>query len=134
MGFVEPYLILMHEEAPQRKHDLREIFNGLRWGCVVRAGAPWRLLPMIYLGKPKAGTRNRSMAILDGRTLQSSARPGHGQAMTAINGGKAVKSTWRWITLGHLLAPGHVGQQIGMRSGRASRPQASSRKRWAEWR
>lgn len=41
--FVAPYLILMKEEAPQRRHDLREIFNGLRW--VVRAGASWRMLP-----------------------------------------------------------------------------------------
>jgi transposase len=42
-GLVVPYLTLMNIEAPQRQHDLREIFNGLRW--LVRAGAPWRLLP-----------------------------------------------------------------------------------------
>jgi transposase len=41
--FVAPYLTLMREDAPQRDHDLRELFNGLRW--MVRAGAPWRLLP-----------------------------------------------------------------------------------------
>ncbi len=41
--FVAPYLTLMRLEAPQRKHDLREIFNALRW--IMRAGAPWRLLP-----------------------------------------------------------------------------------------
>ncbi len=41
--FVAPYLTLMSLEAPQRVHDLREIFNALRW--IVRAGAPWRLLP-----------------------------------------------------------------------------------------
>jgi transposase len=41
--FVAPYLTLMREDAPQRDHDLREVFNGLRW--MVRAGAPWRLLP-----------------------------------------------------------------------------------------
>jgi transposase len=28
---------------PQRVHDLREVFNALRW--IVRAGAPWRMLP-----------------------------------------------------------------------------------------
>ena len=38
-GFVAPYLTLMTEEAPQREHDLREVFNGLRW--IVRAGASW---------------------------------------------------------------------------------------------
>jgi transposase len=33
----------MTEEAPQRTHSLREVFNGLRW--LVRAGAPWRMMP-----------------------------------------------------------------------------------------
>ncbi len=33
---VVPYLALMREDAPQREHDLREIFNSLRW--IVRAG------------------------------------------------------------------------------------------------
>lgn len=33
----------MTEEAPQRTHPLREVFPARRW--VVRAGAPWRLLP-----------------------------------------------------------------------------------------
>ena len=38
-----PYLTLMKEDAPQRDHSLRELFNGLRW--FVRAGCPWRMLP-----------------------------------------------------------------------------------------
>jgi len=42
-AFVAPYLTLMTEAAPQRRHDLREVFNALRW--IVRAGAPWRYLP-----------------------------------------------------------------------------------------
>ena len=33
----------MTEAAPQRRHALREVFNGVRW--LVRAGAPWRMLP-----------------------------------------------------------------------------------------
>lgn len=33
----------MTETAPQRRYAVREVFNGLRW--LVRAGAPWRLLP-----------------------------------------------------------------------------------------
>lgn len=41
--FVAPYLTLMREDAPQREHKLREVFNGLRW--LVRTGAPWRYLP-----------------------------------------------------------------------------------------
>jgi transposase len=42
-AFVAPYLALVREGSPQRRHDLREIFNGLRW--LVRTGAPWRMLP-----------------------------------------------------------------------------------------
>ena len=30
-SFVAPYLTLMVEDAPQRKYDLRELFNALRW-------------------------------------------------------------------------------------------------------
>jgi transposase len=41
--FVIPYLALITPEAPQRKHDLREVFNALRY--VVRTGIPWRYLP-----------------------------------------------------------------------------------------
>jgi transposase len=42
--FVAPYLTLMTEDAPQRQHDLREVFNALRW--MVRSGSPWRYLPV----------------------------------------------------------------------------------------
>src|SRR6185369_7188289 len=42
-AFAAPYLTLMTEEAPQREHSLREVFNGLRW--MVRAGATWRMMP-----------------------------------------------------------------------------------------
>ena len=41
--FVLPYLTLMRADAPQRHHDLREVFNALRW--VVRTGAQWDYLP-----------------------------------------------------------------------------------------
>jgi transposase len=41
-ALVVPYLTLMTEDAPQRAHSLREVFNGLRW--IVRAGAAWRML------------------------------------------------------------------------------------------
>jgi transposase len=42
-AFVAPYLALVHEDAPQRRHVLRELFDALRW--IVRSGAPWRMLP-----------------------------------------------------------------------------------------
>ncbi len=42
-AFIAPYLTLMREDAPQREHALREVFNGDRW--IVRAGASWRMMP-----------------------------------------------------------------------------------------
>jgi transposase len=42
-AFVAPYLTLMSPDAPQRRYDLREVFNALRW--LARSGAPWRYLP-----------------------------------------------------------------------------------------
>src|SRR5919204_6826571 len=42
-AFVAPYLTLLPEDAGQRRYELREVFNGLRW--IVRAGAPWRWMP-----------------------------------------------------------------------------------------
>jgi transposase len=51
-AFVAPYLTLMTEDAPQRRHDLREVFNAVRW--IVRTGAPWRYLPT-NCGGPPAG-------------------------------------------------------------------------------
>jgi transposase len=42
-AFVAPYLTLITDDAPQRVHDLREVYNGLRY--IARTGAPWRWLP-----------------------------------------------------------------------------------------
>ena len=42
-AFVAPYLTLMSEEAPQRDHSLREVFNDLCW--IVHAGVPGRMMP-----------------------------------------------------------------------------------------
>ncbi len=42
-AFVAPYLTLMTPDAPQRRHDVREVYNALRW--IVRTGSPWRYLP-----------------------------------------------------------------------------------------
>ncbi len=41
-ALVAPSLTLITEDAPQREHSLREVFNGLRW--MVRTGAAWRML------------------------------------------------------------------------------------------
>ena len=42
-SLVVPYLVLMREDAEQRQHDLRELFNGLRY--VIRYGIAWRAMP-----------------------------------------------------------------------------------------
>jgi transposase len=42
-AFVAPYLTLMREDAAQREHSLREVFNGVRY--LVRVGESWRYLP-----------------------------------------------------------------------------------------
>jgi transposase len=42
-ALVAPYLTLLPEDALPRRYPLREVFNAARW--IVRAGAPWRLLP-----------------------------------------------------------------------------------------
>lgn len=42
-AFVAPYLTLLPEDAGQRVHRLRDVFDALRW--IVRSGAPWRYLP-----------------------------------------------------------------------------------------
>lgn len=38
-----PDLCLMHEDAPQREYELREVFKALPY--IARAGCAWLLLP-----------------------------------------------------------------------------------------
>jgi transposase len=128
-AFVAPYLTLMSEEAPQREHSLREVFNGLRW--LVRSGASWRMMPhdlppwaAVYqqtqrwidagvfeaivddlrvLLRLAVGKQNPTAVILDSRTLQSTLESG-GRA--GYDGGKRKKGSKVHIavdTLGHLL-------------------------------
>jgi len=42
-SFVVSYLTLCRLDAEQREHDLRAVFNALRW--LVRTGAHWRMMP-----------------------------------------------------------------------------------------
>ncbi len=130
-AFVAPYLALVREDAPQRRHDLREAFNGLRW--VVRTGAEWRMVPhdfprwdAVYqqtrrwldagvfeaivhdlrtLLRLEGGrTGQPSAAILDSKTLQSTPESG---ARAGYDGHKRKKGTKLHAavdTLGHLLA------------------------------
>ena len=93
----------MSEDAPQRRYELREMFNALRW--MARAGASWRMLPtsfppwervyqqtqrwlnagcfeamvndlrsVLRVAQERQG--QPSAVILDGRTLQSTCESG----------------------------------------------------------
>ena len=42
-AFVVTYLSLTREDAGQRVHALRDVFDAVRW--MVKAGCPWRMLP-----------------------------------------------------------------------------------------
>jgi len=130
-AFVAPYLTLMQEDAPQREHSLREVFNGLRY--IVHTGMQWRFMPndlppwyTIYQQTQRwldAGVfedlvRDLRMllreiedrhpqpraAIFDGRTLQSSPESG---ARAGYDGHKRRKGSKVHLavdTLGQLLA------------------------------
>src|ERR1700681_4553934 len=42
-AFVLPYLLLCREDSPQRKYELRTVFDAVRY--VARTGGQWRFLP-----------------------------------------------------------------------------------------
>jgi transposase len=130
-AFAAPYLTLMTHDAPQRKHDLREVLNALRW--LVRSGAPWRYLPgdfppweTVYQQTQRwlaAGvfeamahdlrqllrlTQGRnatpSAAIFDSRTLQSTPESGSRAGYDGHKRKKGSKVHAAVDTLGMLLA------------------------------
>ena len=102
--FLAPYLPLVREDAPQRKHPLRELLNGLRYAAKI--GCDWRSLPhdlppwhAVYqqarrwmaagcfeaaahglrelLRLEEGRNATPSAAILDGRVLRSTPESGH---------------------------------------------------------
>jgi transposase len=130
-AFVAPYLALLDEQAPQRRHDLREVFNGLRF--IVRGGLQWRLMPhdlppwwVVYqqtrrwlaagvfeaivhdlrvLLRLAAGRAPEPTAtILDSRTLQSTPESGGRAGYDGAKRKKGSKVHAAIDTLGHLLA------------------------------
>lgn len=130
-AFVAPYLTLMTEEAPQREHPLREVFNGLRY--IVHTGMQWRMmandLPPWYTVYQqtqrwfKAGVfedmvRDLRMllreiegrppqpraAILDSRTLQSTPESGGRAGYDGHKRRRGSKVHLAVDTLGQLLA------------------------------
>jgi len=130
-AFVAPYLALVREDAPQREHSLREVFNALRW--LVRTGASWRMMPhdlppwpaiyqqtqrwlaagvfeqivhdlRLLLRLAQGREADPSAVILGGRTLQSTPESG---ARAGYDGHKRRKGSKVHLavdTLGHLLA------------------------------
>src|SRR6266699_1481374 len=129
--FVAPYLTLMNEDAPQREHDLREVFNGMRW--IVRTGSPWRYLPndlppweavyqqsqrWLAAGVFEAMTQDLrrilrllagraeepSAAIFDSRTLRSTPESGGRGGYDGAKRKKGSKVHMAVDTLGYLLS------------------------------
>lgn len=129
-AFVAPYLTLMKEQAPQRQHSLREVFNALRW--LARSGAPWRLLPhdfppwhavyeqfrrwsaagcfealvgdMRSIIRTAQGRQGQpSAVILDARTLQSSCESGQRAGYDGYKRRRGSKVHMAVDTLGHLI-------------------------------
>jgi transposase len=130
-GFVAPYLALCREDAPQRMHSLRAVFDGLRY--IVRTGNQWRFMPhdlppwrVVYnqtqrwiragcfetivedlrsLLREFAGRKAKPTAvILDSRTLQSTPESGGRAGYDGAKRRKGSKVHAAVDTLGHLLA------------------------------
>src|ERR671916_1446348 len=130
-AFVAPYLALVRADAPQRVHDLREVFDALRW--VVRAEAPWRMLPhdlppweavyqqtqrwlaarvfeaMVHdlravLRLAQGREAEPTAAVMDSRTLRSTPESGHRGGYDGAKRKKGSKVHAAVDTLGHLLA------------------------------
>jgi transposase len=130
-AFAAPYLTLMREDAPQREHSLREVFNGLRYA--VRAGEAWRMMPndlppwdVVYgqtrrwlaAGVFEAMTQDLrrilrllsgrheepTAAVFDSRTLQSTPESGGRAGYDGAKRRKGSKTHMAVDTLGHLLA------------------------------
>jgi transposase len=130
-AFVAPYLTLCREDAPQREHALRAVFNGLRY--IVRTGNQWRFMPgdlppwtAVYqqtqrwmragvfemmvedvrsLLRELAGRRPKPTAmVVDSRTLQSTPESGARAGYDGAKRRKGSKVHAAVDTLGHLLA------------------------------
>ena len=130
-AFVAPYLTLMREDAPQRVHALRDVFDAVRW--MAKAACPWRLLPgdfppwevveqqskrWIKAGVFEAMVHDLrkvirllheraeqpTAAVFDGRTLQSSPESGGRAGYDGYKRKKGSKVHVAVDTLGHLLA------------------------------
>jgi transposase len=130
-SLVSPYLTLMREDAAQREHSLRELFNGLRY--VIRYGIAWRAMPndlppwsAVYqqaqrwlaagcfeslahdlravLRLAAGRTEEPRAAIIDSRTLRSTPESGSRAGYDGAKRKRGSKLHLAVDTLGHLLA------------------------------
>jgi transposase len=130
-AFVVPYLTLLPPDAGQRRYDLREVLNGVRY--IVKTGAHWRMMPhdlppwplvyqqmrrwmaagcfealvhdlRILLRRAAERPAAPTAAILDARTLQSTAESGARAGWDGHKRRKGSKVHAAVDTLGHLLA------------------------------
>lgn len=130
-SFVAPYLVLNRLDGENRRHDLRAVFNALRW--LVRSGASWRMMPHEFPPWPAVYQQMRrwlqagcfeamvndlrvllrehagrnvqpSAMILDSRTLQSTPESGARAGYDGAKRRKGAKVHAAVDTLGHLLA------------------------------
>lgn len=130
-AFAAACLTLMRPDAPQRRHDPREVYNALRW--LVHTGAPWRYLPGDLPPWPAVYQQARrwidagcfeamahdlrallrwaegradapTAAILDSRTVQSTPESGARAGYDGYKRRKGSKLHLAVDTLGHLLA------------------------------
>lgn len=129
-AFLAPYLTLTREDAPQRTHPLRELFNGLRYiatglqgRCMPAVLPPWHAVcqqnrrwidadgfeaivadmrELIHIGEGRHP--QPSAMILDSRTLQSIPESGHRADYYGYKRKKGSKVHMAVDTLGHLMA------------------------------
>lgn len=130
-AFVAPYLALVREDAPQRTHSLREVFNGLRY--IAKTGGQWRAMPhdlppwpIVYqqarrwldagcfaaivhdlralLRLAQGRKPEPTAAIFDRQTLQSTPESGARAGYDGAKRKKGSKVHAAVDTLGHLLA------------------------------
>lgn len=130
-SLVAPYLTLMREDAVQREHSLRELFNALRY--VVRYGITWRAMPndlppwfTVYqqtqrwlaagcfetlaqdlravLRLAAGRSAEPTTAIIDSRTLRSTPESGQRAGYDGAKRKRGSKLHMAVDTLGHLLA------------------------------
>src|SRR4028118_1624753 len=115
-AFVAPYLTLLPALAKQRKHSLREVFNGLRW--IVRTGSPWRYMPHDLPPHDAAFPQTQR------RIKAGASRPSMPPAPPPADA--VFQQTQRWIKAGAFAAITHdLRSLLRLLEGRTEQPSAA---------